>query len=74
MPERMLASSRCRTTPICPFLAGQSAPYTERQLQLWNRGNTAAIRSRLMEMVARQMTDEQVCAVGLYFASVRRLK
>lgn len=70
MPERMLASSRCRTIPDQPVPGRGSTLYTDHQLQLWTRGNTAAI-VQIDGMVERQMTDEQVRFV---FACARSVK
>ncbi|WP_137388781.1 c-type cytochrome [Rhodoligotrophos defluvii] len=57
--------------PIYPFLAGQFAPYLEHQLMLWKRGVRDGDPLNIMEFVAKNMTDDQIRAVSLYFASLR---
>ena len=57
--------------PIYPYLAGQYAPYLEHQLMLWKRGARDGDPLNIMELIARDMTDDQIRAVSLYFASVR---
>ena len=57
--------------PVYPYLAGQYAAYLELQLDLWREGTRGGDPLNVMENIAKQMTDEQVRAVSLYFASVR---
>jgi cytochrome c553 len=57
--------------PIYPYLAGQFAPYLEDQLLLWKHGRRDGDAMNVMEMIARNMTEEQIRAVSLYFASIR---
>jgi cytochrome c553 len=55
-----------------PSLNGQHAGYIADQLRLWQqgkRGNTAL--SKIMAAVARDMTEEQIRAVSLYYSLVR---
>lgn len=58
-------------SPIYPALAGQYAPYTEYQLLLWKQGHRDGDPMNIMEQIAKAMTEEQIRAVSLYFASVR---
>jgi cytochrome c553 len=57
--------------PIYPYLAGQFAPYLENQLLLWKHGRRDGDAMNVMEMIARNMTEAQIRAVSLYFASIR---
>jgi cytochrome c553 len=57
--------------PIYPYLAGQFAPYLENQLLLWKAGRRGGDAMNIMELIAKNMTEEQIRAVSLYFASVR---
>lgn len=57
--------------PIYPFLGGQFAPYLQHQLMLWKQGRRDGDPMNIMEMIAKAMTDEQIRAVSLYYASVR---
>ncbi|WP_274426422.1 c-type cytochrome [Chelativorans sp. YIM 93263] len=57
--------------PIYPYLAGQFAPYTEHQLMLWKNGERDGDPLNIMESIAKNMTDDQIRAVSLYFASLR---
>ena len=57
--------------PIYPYLAGQYAPYTQHQLILWKEGRRDGDAMNIMRLIAQAMTDEQIRAVSLYFASVR---
>lgn len=57
--------------PIYPYLAGQFAPYIEHQLMLWKEGRRDGDPLNIMEFIARNMTDDQIRAVALYFASLR---
>jgi len=57
--------------PIYPYLTGQFAPYIENQLMLWKAGRRNGDPMNIMEYIAKGMTDEQIHAVAVYFASVR---
>lgn len=57
--------------PVYPYLAGQHAPYLELQLRLWKEDRRGADPLNVMKTIADQLTDEQVRAVSLYFASIR---
>lgn len=57
--------------PIYPYLAGQFSPYLEYQLMLWKRGERDGDPLNIMELIAKDMTDDQIRAVSLYFASLR---
>lgn len=57
--------------PLYPRLAGQHPEYLELQLRLWRagvRGGTAA--AQIMTAVASRMSDNQIKAVALYYASM----
>ncbi|MBM1172818.1 c-type cytochrome [Microvirga arabica] len=56
---------------IYPSLAGQYAPYTELQLRLWKEGRRDGDPMNVMELISKAMTDEQIRAVSLYFASIQ---
>ncbi len=57
--------------PIYPYLGGQFAPYLQHQLMLWKQGRRDGDPMNVMELIAKAMTDEQIRAVALYYASVR---
>ena len=57
--------------PIYPYLAGQFAPYLQDQLILWKKGNRHGDPMNIMEMIAKAMTEDQIRAVSVYYASVR---
>jgi cytochrome c553 len=78
IPERGVPTCNgCHSTagnagnPIYPYLAGQFAPYLQKQLMLWRTGRRDGDPMNIMEYVAKGMTDEQIRAVSLYFASIR---
>lgn len=53
--------------PLFPYLAGQYAPYTELQLQLWQQGVRHNDALDVMATIARQLSAEDIRAVALYF-------
>ena len=58
--------------PVYPYLAGQYANYLEAQLQAWKTGRRGGGEgSIIMEHIAKRLTDEEVRAVSLYYASLR---
>lgn len=57
--------------PLYPYLAGQYAPYAAHQLHLWKQGRRDGDPMNVMELIAKAMTDEQIEAVAVYFASLR---
>lgn len=59
------------SNPIYPYLAGQFASYMQNQLMLWKNGRRDGDPMNIMEIIAKGMTDEQIRAVSLYYASVR---
>jgi len=59
------------TQAIYPDLAGQHAPYTAYQLLLWKAGKRDGDPMNIMKMIAKSMTEEQIEAVALYYASVQ---
>jgi cytochrome c553 len=60
--------------PLFPYLAGQYAPYTERQLQLFKRGVRANDSLGVMRDIADGLGDEDIRAVALYFEWLRPAK
>lgn len=78
LPEQGVpACSNCHgadgvgSPPIYPFIAGQYAPYVERQLQLWKHGQRTGDPLDVMRNVAQNMSDNQIHAVSMYLASIR---
>ncbi|MCC2663304.1 MAG: c-type cytochrome [Geminicoccaceae bacterium] len=57
--------------PSFPYLAGQHADYTERQLSLWKAGVRRNDPLDVMAEIARRLEDEEIRALALYFARVR---
>jgi cytochrome c553 len=57
--------------PAFPYLAGQYAPYTELQLQLWKQGIRQNDALDVMADIAMAMSDEDIRAVALYFEWLR---
>lgn len=58
--------------PTYPVLAGQYADYTALQLSLWKKGmRGGGPGSAVMADIAAALTDAQIEAVSLYFATVR---
>ena len=57
--------------PAFPYLAGQYAPYTELQLQLWKQGVRRNDPLEVMADIATAMSDEDIRAVALYFEWLR---
>jgi cytochrome c553 len=60
--------------PLYPSLAGQYEAYTRHQLILWKQGQRSGDPMRIMELIAKAMTDEQIRSVSRYYASVRPSK
>lgn len=57
--------------PSFPYLAGQHADYTERQLRLWRQGERRNDPLEVMAEIARRLSDEEIRALAIYFARVR---
>ncbi|MXQ14317.1 c-type cytochrome [Microvirga makkahensis] len=59
--------------PTYPYLAGQYAMYMEAQLNAWKGGTRKSDRlsAVAMEDIAKRMTDEDIRAVSIYYASIR---
>ncbi|HET8726380.1 MAG TPA: c-type cytochrome [Alphaproteobacteria bacterium] len=57
--------------PSYPYLAGQYADYMILQLNLWREGRRGGDPLGVMEVIAKQLTNEDIEAVSRYFASVR---
>jgi cytochrome c553 len=57
--------------PLFPYLAGQYAPYTELQLQLWQEGVRANDPLDVMAEIADALSDEDIRAVALYYEWLR---
>lgn len=58
---------------IYPYLGGQYANYIDAQLKAWKTGARRADRQtgEVMAYIARQMSDEDIRAVALYYESIR---
>jgi len=58
--------------PTYPFLAGQYANYIQSQLKAWKSGQRRdGAAGGIMEYIAKRLTDEDIRAVSLYYASIR---
>jgi cytochrome c553 len=57
--------------PSFPFLAGQYADYTARQLLSWKDGHRRNDPLEVMAEIARRLDEREIEALGLYFARVR---
>ena len=57
--------------PLFPYLAGQYAPYTELQMQLFKRDTRANDPLAVMRDIAEELSDEDIRAVALYFEWLR---
>lgn len=55
---------------IYPRIAGQYAPYLERQLHKWKRGQRDGDPLNVMERIAKGMSVEDIRAVSIYLAAV----
>jgi cytochrome c553 len=53
-----------------PALAGQGAAYLEQQLRLWRSGKRGGSLGQIMSIVVEKITDEQIRAVSLYYATL----
>nr|WP_284701011.1 c-type cytochrome [Rhodoplanes tepidamans] len=63
------AAGRAETNlPGYPALAGQHRDYLEQQLKLWRAGTRGGTHGQIMRAAARNLTDEQIRAVALYYA------
>jgi cytochrome c553 len=57
--------------PSFPYIAGQYADYTERQLRAWKQGSRRNDPLDVMAEIAERLSDEEIRALALYFARVR---
>lgn len=57
--------------PSFPYLAGQYAYYTERQLLLWKAGERQNDPLDVMAEIAERLEEEEIRALAVYFARVR---
>jgi cytochrome c553 len=57
--------------PSFPYLAGQYAYYTERELLLWKAGERRNDPLDVMADIAERLEEEEIRALALYFARVR---
>jgi cytochrome c553 len=57
--------------PLFPYLAGQYAPYTELQMQLFKSGVRANDPLGVMRDIAQDMSDADIRAVASYFEWLR---
>lgn len=56
--------------PSFPYLAGQSASYTQLQLQLWKDGVRKNDPLGVMQHIARQLSGDEIRALALYLSSL----
>lgn len=56
-----------------PYLGGQFASYLEAQLKAWKSGarRSSSLTEAAMEHIARQLSDDDIRAVAIYFASIQ---
>ena len=54
-----------------PYLAGQHQSYLEAQLLAWKNGERDGDPLDVMAHIASQLTEDEIAAVALYYASVR---
>lgn len=57
--------------PSYPYLAGQQAAYTARQMLLWKQGARRNDPLDVMGEIARALSDDEIRGVAAYFARVR---
>ena len=57
--------------PSFPYLAGQYAYYTEKQLLLWKAGVRRNDPLEVMAEIAERLDEEEILALAVYFARVR---
>lgn len=57
--------------PSFPYLAGQYADYTERQLRAWQVRKRRNDPLDVMAEIAKALNDEEIRGLALYFARVR---
>ncbi len=57
-------------SPIYPALGGQFAPYLEQQLRHFKSGERKGDPMGIMETIASKMSDDDIHAVSLYYASL----
>lgn len=71
------ACARCHgesgigNAPLYPYLAGQYQPYLEQQLELFRAGRRGGDPMGVMHAVAQQLSNDQIHALAVYFASLR---
>jgi cytochrome c553 len=56
--------------PTFPYLAGQFARYTRDQLAAWKNGSRRNDPLNVMRDIAARLGDDDVAALGEYFAQV----
>jgi cytochrome c553 len=57
--------------PLFPYLAGQYAPYTALQLQLWQQDRRRNDGLDVMRNLAKALSAEDIAAVALYYETLR---
>lgn len=57
--------------PSFPYLAGQYRPYIELQFRFWKEGKRSNSPLQVMEHIAKSLSDEEIRALAVYFASLR---
>lgn len=77
LEEKIPACASCHAVsaaglpPEFPRLAGQHAPYLERQLRAFRAGRRASNPNRMMRVIAHKMSDADITAVANYIAALR---
>lgn len=56
--------------PSFPALVGQSATYTEEQLNAWQQGHRPAGAGGLMAVVAKRLKPDEITAIASYLAKI----
>jgi cytochrome c553 len=57
--------------PLFPYLAGQYAPYTQLQLQLWQQDERRNDALDVMREIAKALSAADINAVALYYETLR---
>jgi cytochrome c553 len=65
------AAAGAGIAPSFPYLAGQYADYTARQLSLWQTGERRNDPLDVMAEIARRLDEPEIAALALYFARTR---
>lgn len=57
--------------PVYPYLGGQYAGYLESQLLAFKSGARGNEELKIMQDIAKRLTDQQIHAVAIYYASIQ---